>query len=885
MHANLRVGCPGSSFSLVFAGKSRRKYRQGPLPAPDARCPCGATQDLLSPRGRLAGPILIANPLAVTPGTRLGPYEILSALGAGGMGEVYRATDTNLKRQVALKVLPASLAGDADRLARFQREAEVLAALNHPNIAAIYGLERTPDCTALVMELVEGEDLSQRIARGAIPLDDALPIAKQIADALEAAHEQGIIHRDLKPANIKVRPDGAVKVLDFGLAKAMEPAGSSPSLSMSPTITTPAMTQLGMILGTAAYMSPEQAKGRTVDRRADVWAFGVVLFEMLTGTRAFEGEGVPETLARVIEREPDWSRLPATLSPALRTYLERCLQKDPRQRIRDIGDVRLALEGAFDGRVQPAAAVPQSARAARPLWARAVPLIVAVLLTAVAVAAIAWSLRPASPPAALARFSFSVPESQTLTTSAGGHAVAISLDGTHIVYAANQQLYLRRLAEMEARPIPGTLQGAEEPFFSPDGKWVAFYSSTEHKIKKIAIAGGLSVGLCDADRLFGANWAEDDRIYFGQGFKGILRVSANGGKPDTVFKGKSNELAYGPQLLPDDDALLFTLAVSRTLTGWNQGQIVVQSLKSGNRTIVLEGGSDARYVPTGHIVYAVGSTLLAVPFDVQARQVRGGSIPVIEDARRVPTGTTGAAQFSVSKIGSMVYVPGDATEELMVALIDRAGTRTPLSIPPGVYAQPRISPNGEWLALEKGDGSERNIWLYDLKHATPLRRLTFGGTANARPTWTPDSQRIAFRSDRDGDGGLFWQRADGVGTAERLAKTDPGALLQTEAFAPDGKVLFSSLALGGLRSLTTLSVGKDERPQPLIAAWASNSSLSQDGHWLAYNTNETGRDEVYVQPIPRERVETSRCREWGPRSLVVAGRQATLLLGEQRRGG
>ena len=443
--------------------------------------------------------------MALTSGTRLGVYEVVAQIGVGGMGEVYKASDTNLKRSVAIKVLPASVAGDAERLARFQREAEVLAALNHPNIAQIFGLERTPDFTALVMEFVEGDDLSQRIARGAIPLDEAVPIAKQIAEALEAAHEQGIIHRDLKPANIKVRPDGTVKVLDFGLAKAMEPAvGSSPSMSMSPTITTPAMTQAGMILGTAAYMSPEQARGKIVDRRADIWAFGCVLFEMLTGARAFGGDEVQDTFVAIMRDEPDWARLPATLSPALSTYIRRCLHKSPKQRIPDIAAMRLALEGAFETAAEegPAKAghyVRGNGNGVRgeerPLWRRALLPTGRALAAAALVGGAVWFVMRPAPPRVL-RTEVTTAGATALSLNGADRDLAITPDGSRIIYRGANQLLVRALDQLE----PDVLSGLGAPrgvFVSPDGQWIGFFDGTA--LKKVAITGGPPVTIAPVD--------------------------------------------------------------------------------------------------------------------------------------------------------------------------------------------------------------------------------------------------------------------------------------------------------------------------------------------------------------------------------------------------
>jgi hypothetical protein len=510
--------------------------------------------------------------LALTPGTRLGVYEVAAQIGEGGMGQVYRATDTKLKRQVAIKILPPSLALDADRLARFQREAEMLASLNHPHIAAIYGLEDADGGRALVMELVEGEDLSQRIARGAIPIDEALPIAKQIAEALEAAHEQGIIHRDLKPANVKVRPDGTVKVLDFGLAKAMEsPAANAPSVSQSPTITTPAMTQAGMLLGTAAYMSPEQARGKPVDKRADIWAFGAVLFEMLTGKRAFAGEDVSDVLASVLAREPDWRLLPRGLPPVVGNYLKRCLHKDRKQRIRDIGDVLLALDGAFEA-VAPD--VAHSVAVARSVWRRALPVAVTAIAATLITGLAAWRLWPSVERRSATRFDYVLPEGQQLeVTQPQRPVMATSPDGRSFIYQTTEGLYLRSMGTLEAQLIPGTKERLSTPFFSPDGQWVGYFVLTgqanDRQLKKIAVSGGGAVILCAATIPFGASWTPDNTILFGQR-AGIMRVSANGGTPELIIRASESEQMYGPQLLPDRASVLFSVAREMGPSRWDQ---------------------------------------------------------------------------------------------------------------------------------------------------------------------------------------------------------------------------------------------------------------------------------------------------------------------------
>jgi serine/threonine-protein kinase len=807
--------------------------------------------------------------MAIQIGQQLGSLEVTALLGKGGMGEVYRARDTKLKRDVAIKILPDEFARDADRINRFQREAEVLASLSHPNIAGIYDLQHTDGTRFLVMELVEGETLADRINRGPLPVEEALQIGKSICEALEAAHEKSIIHRDLKPANVKITPDGAVKVLDFGLAKIGQ-TQSATALSNSPTLLSASMP--GMIVGTAAYMSPEQARGREADQRSDVFAFGCVLYEMLTGNQAFQGEEVSDVLASVMKVEPDFNLLPANLNPRLNELLRRCLAKNRKERWYAIGDMRVEIEGIMAGlhedKVQPAHRPWY-----RPLWKRVILVGVAVLLTFAVTAVTVWNVRPSPQSTGITRFPFLLPEGQA-ATSRGSHQVAISPDGTNIVYAANQQLYLRAMTEMDDRPIQGTALNAEMPFFSPDSSWLGFYARTEGKLKKIAVTGGAAVNICDADIVFGASWDSVGNIYFGQGNRGIFRVSANGGKAETAVAVKAGEFAHGPQVLPSGDALLFTLAPGTNEGSWNRAQIVVQQLKTGERKVLIEGGSDARYVPTGHIVYALGTTLLAVPFDVRKLQVTGGPIPIIETVRRATEGSTGAAQFSFSKNGSMVYFPADVarTGETTIALVDRAGARKPLNIPPGHYSQLRISPNGKQLALHTENGNDRVVWIYDLAETAPLRRLTFGGS-NHRATWTPDSQRVVFTSNRDGDSRLLVQRADGNGPSEELTKGEPGTTLQSEAWSTDGKTLILSVSHtsnNNIRSLSMLTLGAEQKPKPLLPAYSTNSSLSPDGHWLAYYSLDSGVGGVYVQPFPptggKYQISTSGGRNplWSP---------------------
>ena len=771
--------------------------------------------------------------MALTPGTRLGPYAITEQIGVGGMGEVYQATDTNLKRQVAIKVLPESVAGDTERLARFQREAEVLAALNHPNIAQIHGLEKSDGTIALVMELVEGPTLADRIAQGAIPVDEALPIAKQIAEALEAAHEQGIIHRDLKPANVKVRPDGTVKVLDFGLAKAMQPTGAmSPSMSQPPTITTPAMTQAGMILGTAAYMSPEQARGKPVDKRADIWAFGVVLYEMLTGKRAFPGEDVSEVMASVLAREPDWTRLPRNVSPVLATYVRRCLRRDLKQRIHDIADVRLALEGAFETATTPGANVA----AIQPVWRRTLPIALAVMVTAFIAGAVAWSLWPGIEPGSVNQFAYTVPEGQRVQ-GADRPVMAFSPDGRSFVYSTRDALYLRSMSELEARLIPGseeelpqqglTGQGSTSglfyPFYSPDGQSVAYYANRE--LKRIAISGGPSAVIAgDLQNLDGATWGPDDTIWFGQN-EGLYRVLATGGTPELMIPIEDGTRIDSPQLLPDGGAVLFTL---RTTGTWDNAQVVVQSLRSGERTVVLEGGRDARYVPTGHLVYALGDRLFGIAFDVDSLSVTSAAVPLVQGLQRALL--TAGANYGVSVDGTLAYISGERVSNRsdtglgVLVWVDRVGRREAIDAPVGNYRTPRVSPDGTRIVMTYGVGDEEGISVYDLARGTLTRMpddsdVTYIG--DPTPIWSPDGLQIAyFARGETGGVGIFVRRADGIGVAERLST----GLHRAVSWSPDGARLTSTYpgGAGETRDVGVVGMTEGATGQPLLASPTAN---------------------------------------------------------------
>ncbi len=767
--------------------------------------------------------------MALESGTRLGHYEILAPLGVGGMGEVYRARDTKLGRDVAIKVLHEAFSRDKERLARFEREARLLAQLNHTNIATLHGLEESDGQPFLVMELVEGETLAERIARGPIPLDEAIPLFIEIADGLEAAHEKGIIHRDLKPANVKISPDGKPKILDFGLAKAFAQEDDvSAEMSQSPTLTRG--TALGVIMGTAAYMSPEQARGKKLDKRTDVWAFACCLYEALTGRKVFEAEDVSLTLAEVMKSEPQWETLPTDLPPLLLVFLKRCLDKDPKHRLRDIGDVRLAMEGAFESGASQARTV------SRPVGLVAAAALALSVITGFAV----WRMSKSEPaPQPVARFSLPLPSGVSLTGS-GRHVVALSSDGTRLVYSANQQIYLRALEQTEAVPVRGTEGGARNPFFSPDGEWVGFWVDGE--LRKVLIEGGAPVRLCEALRPLGASWGADDAILFGQHGVGILRVSAAGGTPEVLVPLDLPVRGHGPQILPGDKAVLLTLGDG---PNWNDAQIVVHSLETGERKVLIEDGRDARHLPTGHLVYVLDGTLLAVPFDAERLEVTGGPVPMVEGIDSASP--SGASQFSVSDTGSLVYVSGQTTKRTLV-WVDREGREEVLKVEPRAFSHPRISPDGSRIALALRD-QEEDIWIWDLARET-LTRLTFAPGRDSYPVWTLDGQRLVFSSDRDGSQNLYWKAADGTGSVERLTKSESDHFAY--AFTPaGGQLVFLELGEQGA-DLGVLTLEGSSEPLLATEFDERTAALSPNGRWLAYESNDSSQYEIeiYVRPFP-----------------------------------
>jgi eukaryotic-like serine/threonine-protein kinase len=758
--------------------------------------------------------------MTLAAGTRFGPYEITAPLGAGGMGEVYRARDTALKRDVAIKVLPAALASDAERLERFQREAELLAALNHPNIAQIYGLERSDGTTALAMELVAGQSLVERLARGALPVDEALAVAGQIADALEAAHERGIVHRDLKPANIQLRPDGTVKVLDFGIAKALV---TSTTHAGPAALTTPAMTEVGIVLGTAAYMSPEQARGGRVDQRADIWAFGCVLYELLTGQLAFGGDDV----TRELERGPDFAPLPASAPAAVRRTLELCLEKDPKKRIADIRDVKLSLAGRF------ALTAPVKRRDGSwlgPMIAAAVVLALGAVVGGFA----AWSSKPEE--RTVVRGIHRLPEG-VLVRGLAGRALAVSPDGSAFVYTGPDAFYLRRMDTIEDRRITGSPGEADllnaNPTFSPDGRSLAYFHAGQ--LRRLAVAGGASTAIASVESIAqaGISWETDGTILYAQGRGGgIWRVAEAGGSPTRVVAAEAGQ-AMAPQLLPGGEWILYTVFFPAN----SATEIRVASVATGEQRTLRTNAASARYVATGHLLYVTGGVLYAAPFDVRGLQFSGAHVPVVEGVRAL---IGGVGQYDVAATGTLVYLQGrnlvGEAADVAVLVDDLSGSALPTNVPRGRYGRVRAAPDGERIALDSDDRGEAIIWLSDLAGSGTLQRVTFEGR-NQFPVWSPEGERIAFQSTRGGDLGLWVQRVDGTDQAQRLTTPSDGEAHIPEDWSPDGEFLSVSIERNGLYSLALLSL-RDRMLIPLNRAASqepTSSSFSSDSRWIAYH--------------------------------------------------
>ncbi len=791
-------------------------------------------------------------------GKTISHYRIISLLGKGGMGEVYLAEDTTLNRKVALKFLPEMFTSDSERMARFEREAKLLASLNHPNIAGIYGLEKTDDTRFLALELVEGDTLADRLKRGPIPVDEALKFALQITEALEAAHGKGVIHRDLKPANIKITPEGKVKVLDFGLAKAFAGETAASELSNSPTLSD-AATRQGVILGTAAYMSPEQARGKAVDKRTDIWAFGVVLYEMLAGKALFAGEDITSTLARVLERKPDFRSLPANLHPKINDTLERCLVKEAKNRCHDIADVRIEIQRVL---TDPNGVSVKSVTGVEPRpklrqmlsWAARTVVLIAIAGSAV------WILKPMQPePKRVVRFEYELPPGQQL---AGG--IAVSPDGSRFVYGTTNGLFLRALDALYARRISGTDKDSVQPFFSPDGQWLGYFSQSDNKLKKVAISGGAPQVLCDTSAgIAGASWDSEETIVYSDLVKGIMRVSANGGTPEILVEGNiANGAKEGfpvfPQMLPDGKNLLFTNAFN--MSEFNNNQIIVQSLKSGKRKVLFKGGMYSRYLPTGHIAYTLPASntnignYFAVSFDLDKLEVTGGPVSVLE----------GVAAGSSPDSGTLVYVPGPsgmtgaagpASTLNTLVWVDREGKEETLGAAPKNYQSLNISPDGSKVALTVTDTGNMDIWVWDLSHQTPTR-LTFDKADDDSPVWTPDGKRIVFGSNRGKTiGGIYWRSADGVGEVEPLGAR-PNRLIIPRSFSPDGKFLVTTEVLITATSVGTnigmVSMEGNRGISDLLKEdyFELVPRISPDGRYMAYESDESGTDNVYVRPFP-----------------------------------
>jgi len=778
--------------------------------------------------------------MPLEPGARIGVYEVTGSLGAGGMGEVYRARDTKLDREVALKVLPEAFTSDPERLARFEREAKVLASLNHPNIGGIHGLEDSKGVRALVLELVEGPTLADRIARGPIPADDALPIATQIAEALEAAHDAGVIHRDLKPANIKVREDGTVKVLDFGLAKALDGA-SEGDPSQSPTLTA-AATELGVILGTAAYMAPEQARGKPVDKRADIWAFGVVLFEMLTGATAFPGEDVSHTLARVIERDPDWDALPDALPATVDVYLRRCLQKAPQDRVRDIGDVRLALSGAFDTR--SAAAADPNVDPRRPsLWRRAVPWAMAVVLALGAAGVTRWWAPAGMPPRIVQFVVGNMPPTVPATPAFNA---ALSPDGRYAVYRGPTSVLVHPLDQRMPHELTDTGLGYG-PFVSADSADVGFFVTNRGqrastRLYRAPIEGGAPVQIGEiSGGAIGASWGSDGTIVVGTAQpSGLWLVPASGGDAELLTEVDNPDVNHGwPHVLPGAEGVLFTIM---DLVSGGQ-QVALLDMDTGEYSVLLPAATSARYLPTGHLLYAANGTLQVVGFDLERRAVIGEPVVVLED---VVTMTSGAGPYAVADDGTLLYLESGDDEarpdEYQLSWVDQAGNVDRVPVAPGPYGSLSLSPDGARAVLEMGQRPDVDLWVANLTSGVTTR-LTFEAGAERSPLWTPDGARIVYR----GRGGLFSKAADGTGVPEPLGPAgDPAA------WADEGR----TLVMVGRNPDTLSDIGllslEDGASRPLLdgPVEETHPAVSPDGRWLVYLARESGAFGLFVRPLP-----------------------------------